>query len=204
MFSFQKIHGLRIQYASVNKFVETVPFHKIVTPVAPILALPENVCNLDFLQYCSKNWLKTFIVGDPQESFPNVHYVNKSRYDLDGISILGCEDHHHNEKWLNQEIKQCEKDGKYAVILTNRLPLVHQEHLLRFPVKAWLAGKNYQSVHTNIKNDYGYIQIAVNSNKDYAPDRYIVLHSNYLRPDESSISFENILGRILDWKLARL
>ena len=90
------------------------------------------------------------------------------------------------------------------MILTNRLPLVHQEYLLRFPVKAWLAGKNYQSVHTNIKNDHGYIQIAVNSNRDFAPNRYIVLHSNYLRPDESSSSFGNILDRILDSKLARL
>ena len=76
----------------------------------------------------------------------------------------------------------------YTIVLTNRVPLIHQQHLLRFPVKAWIAGIHHHYMRILYKNDFGYAQLAVNPTIDeQSRARYIAIHSNYMRPDENSL-----------------
>ena len=117
--------ALRIQYASDLhlEFGDQTSFGYMLTPVAPYLALagdigrPDQQSYTQFLEYCSTNWQRTFVVAGNHElynggmdgkvdsaadrlsscahicrQFPNVHFMNRGRFELEseGVSVLGA------------------------------------------------------------------------------------------------------------------
>jgi hypothetical protein len=111
---------MRIQYASdlhLERY-DKVPFPPILKPVAPVLALagdlghPGRRAYRDLMHYCSRNWAKVFVVAGNHElysspriipaetllerceatakEFPNVHFMNRTRIDYEGVSFLGA------------------------------------------------------------------------------------------------------------------
>jgi hypothetical protein len=101
------------------EFFDKTPFPPILKPVAPVLVLagdvgrPDMRSYRDLMHYCSRNWDATFVVAGNHElyngealrhsaqmrlemceticgSWPNVHFMNRSRVDRDGITFLGA------------------------------------------------------------------------------------------------------------------
>ena len=181
----QYIRGLRIQYASNLTNIKNCDYTSIVYPIAPYLVLPCIVQDKQFIEYCSKHWKKVFLLQDTESLFKNVYNVNYGRYDLEnGITFIGCTDHHTHEQWLQSQLELCAKNGQYAVVLTSRVPLANQDHLLQFPVKAWLAGIHdcaFVDTYTTIP-----VYIASNpwNKPNYSNKVYVEITTDPFRPDE--------------------
>ena len=141
---------LRIQYAS-NLHLEhydKVAFQPILKPVAPILALAGNLgepgrrAYRDLFHYCSRNWDHVFVVAGDQElkhpyrtaddqmaickaitaEWPNVHFLNRTRVDREGLTFLGVPliQKIADRKWIRAELSECKGP---TVILTHQLPV---------------------------------------------------------------------------------
>jgi hypothetical protein len=139
--------ALRVQYASDLHRAGT-QLHSILKPVAPVLALVGDIRPMsghrDFLKYCSHNWNRVFVLGSecPMEEFPNVTILNRSRVEYEGVSFLGGED----RTWLSHEISSSADAGLPTVVITQDLPMVHYNELMRPPVRAWIAGRAHRGI----------------------------------------------------------
>lgn len=110
---------LHLEFRTIAKFQD------LLRPVAPVLVLagdigrPDKPIYHEFLQYCSDNWSKVFLVAGNHEfyndrafkywkysqpmcvadrialisqitdGFPNIHFMNRTKIDWEGLTFLG-------------------------------------------------------------------------------------------------------------------
>jgi hypothetical protein len=154
-------------------------YRSIAIPFAPYLVIPDEVHDKEFLEYCSKHWEKTYVLGTEGQEFPNVHFLNTSQVDVgNDVTLLGCINHHENEQWLHEEIELCKKRRTNVVIMSKQFPLSTQEYLLRHPVSSWISGLNNRSMQEI--DERSLVQMVVNpwNTPNYSNVRYIDIRKN--------------------------
>ena len=165
---------MRIQYTSNLVNIHNNDYRSIAKPVAPYLVIPEIVQDREFLEYCSKHWEKTFVLGYVEHELPNVHSLHEQKAEIGKeVAILGCTNHHESEQWLNEEIELCKKRRINIVIMSKQFPLSTQEYLLRPPVCSWISGLNNRSIQDI--DERSKVNMVVNpwNKPDYSNVRYI-------------------------------
>jgi len=169
----KKILQMRIQYTSNLGNIQNGDYRSIAIPVAPYLVIPETIHDREFLEYCSKHWEKTFVLGCVKHELPNVHSLHDERVDIgEEVAILGCKNHHESEQWLNEEIEHCKKHRK-IVIVTKQFPLSTQEYLLRPPVCSWISGLNNRSIQDIDERSKANMVVNPWNTPNYSNVRYI-------------------------------
>ena len=133
---------MRLQVAAnlhLERYAKT-PFPPILKPDAPTLLLAGNIARpnrriyRDFLNYCARSWDHVMIVAGPCElavatveqcasrmrEFPNVHFLNKTRIDREGVAFLGATGCDQDNIWLKKALAACDTT---AIVLTHYQPL---------------------------------------------------------------------------------